>query len=233
MGSPPTNSRVNSAGSAKLGICLTALLAIPAAIFFICAAYSPATLAVQVVPGQPVTVWILYRPLMILFASVLSGIYLLAANRAARSACVASGLLALAVTPAHAATGSDGLNDTAVFLFAPLVLLTLAITYWAARRTRSAKDFYAAGGNLSGLQNGLAITGDVISAGAFLGLAGLVYGAGFDGLLYAAGYAVSYPVIGLLFADRMRNLGKFTFADIVSYRLAQTPVRTFAASARW
>ncbi len=229
MGSPPTNSCATSAGSARLGIWLTMLLAVPVAVFFVCAAYSPATLAVQVVPGKPMTAWILYGPLMILFAVVLGGIYVLAANRAARNSCVAGGLLALAVTPAHAATGSDGPNYTAIVLFVALVLLTLAITYWAARRTRTAKDFYAAGGNLSGLQNGLAITGDVISAGAFLGLAGLVYGAGFDGLLYAAGYAVAYPVIGLLFADRMRNLGKFTFADIVSYRLAQTPVRTFAA----
>ena len=79
------------------------------------------------------------------------------------------------------------------------------------------------------LQIGPAITGDVISAGAFLGLAGLGYSAGFDGLLYAAGYAAAYPMIGLLFADRTRNLGRFTFADIVSYRLAQTSVRTFAA----
>jgi cation/acetate symporter len=116
-----------------------------------------------------------------------------------------------------------------VGLFLALVLLTLVITWWAARRTKSAQDFYAAGGHLTGMQNGLAIAGDVISAGAFLGLAGLVYGSGFDGLLFAAGYAVGYPVILLLFADRMRNLGKFTFADIVSYRLAQTPVRTFAA----
>ncbi len=229
MGSPPTSSCATSAGSARLGIWLTTLLAVPVAVFFVCAAYSPATLAVQVVPGRPVTAWILYGPLMILFAVLLGGIHVLAANRAARSVCVVGGLLGLAVAPAHAATGSDGPNGTAVPLFLALVLLTLAITYWAARRTRSAKDFYAAGGNLSALQNGLAITGDVVSAGAFLGLAGLVYGAGFDGLLYAAGYAVSYPVIGLLFADRMRNLGKFTFADIVSYRLAQAPVRAFAA----
>ena len=138
-------------------------------------------------------------------------------------------MLAAAATPARAATGADGTNLTAVGMFLALVLLTLGITWWAARRTRSAKDFYAAGGNLGGMQNGLAIAGDVISAGAFLGLAGLVYGAGYDGLLYAAGYSVGYPVICLLFADRMRNLGRFTFADIVCYRLAPTPMRTFAA----
>ena len=223
-----------TAGSAALGVCLTAILAVPVAVFFACAAYSPATLAVPLAAGQPTTAWILYGPAVIVLAICLSGIYVLASNRAARtgrvpSVCLLGALLGLAATPARAASGPAGPDTAAVVLFVLLVLLTLAITWWAARRTRSAKDFYAAGGNLSGLQNGLAITGDVVSAGAFLGLSGLVYGAGFDGLLYAAGYAVSYPVIGLLFADRMRNLGKFTFADVVSYRLAQAPVRTFAA----
>ena len=222
----------SQAGSAILGVALTGLLAIPAAGWFLFAAFSPASLATPVAPGAPTTLWIVYGPAMILFATVLSGIYVLVSNRAAARAggavAVLLGTLA-AASPAHAAPEATGPNATAVSMFLALVLLTLGITYWAARRTRSAKDFYAAGGNLGSVQNGLAIAGDVISAGAFLGLAGLVYGAGFDGLLYAAGYSVSYPVIGLLFADRMRNLGRFTFADIVSYRLDQTPVRAFAA----
>ena len=82
---------------------------------------------------------------------------------------------------------------------------------------------------MSGFQNGLAIAGDVISAGAFLGLAGLMFARGFDGLIYAVGYAIGYPVVTLLLADRMRNLGRFTFADVLSFRLKQGPVRAFAA----
>jgi cation/acetate symporter len=208
---------------------LTALIFIPTAMFFGFAAFSPATLAVQVVPGEPMTIWFVYGLFLIGFAILLGGIYVLAANRAARLGALALAA-SLAARPAYAAAAEPaGPNLTAMALFVVLVLFTLAITYWAARRTRSAKDFYAAGGNMTGLQNGLAIAGDVISAGAFLGLAGLVYASGFDGLLYAAGYSVGYPVITLLFADRMRNLGKFTFADIVSFRLAETPVRAFAA----
>jgi cation/acetate symporter len=211
-----------------LGLCLTVLLAIPTATFYVFAAFSPSTLAVPITAGQPTTIWIVYGPALIFFAILLSGINVLVANRAAK---IGAALLIalLATSPAQAAEPSGGANVTAISMFLLLVFGTLCITYWAARRTRSAKDFYAAGGNITALQNGLAIAGDVISAGAFLGLAGLTYGAGFDGLLYAAGYSVSYPVIGLLFADRMRNLGKFTFADILSYRLAQTPVRAFAA----
>ena len=201
------------------------------AVFFGCAAFSPASLAVAVSAGKPTTIWFIYGLALIACSITLGGIYTLVANRAAaRTTLTIAALLLLGCTPAHAAAPEpSGPNLTAVSLFLLLVLLTLAITYWAARRTRSAKDFYAAGGNLTGLQNGLAIAGDVISAGAFLGLAGLVYGNGFDGLVYAAGYAVSYPVIGLLFADRMRNLGRFTFADILSFRLSQTPIRAFAA----
>ena len=229
-GSAGQTAAASCAGSARLGVWLTAILAVPTAGWFLFAAFSPASLAVPVTPGQPTTAWIVYGPALILFAVVLSGINVLLSNRAAARAGGALAVLLAATVPAHAATEDTGPNVTAVSLFMLLVLFTLAITYWAARRTRSAKDFYAAGGNLGGVQNGLAIAGDVISAGAFLGLAGLVYGAGFDGLLYAAGYSVSYPVIGLLFADRMRNLGRFTFADVVSYRLAQTPVRAFAAA---
>jgi cation/acetate symporter len=138
--------------------------------------------------------------------------------------------------PAWAAAGpveaaaTHGSNMTAIGMFLLLLLGTAAITVWAARRNRSAEDFYAAGGHMSGFQNGLAIAGDLISAGAFLGLSGLIYARGFDGLIYAVGYSIGYPVVTLLLADRMRNLGRFTFADVVSYRLQQGPVRAFAAT---
>jgi cation/acetate symporter len=221
----------SSAGSARLGVLLTILLGLPVLAFFSFAAFSPSTLAVPLAEGTPVTLWFVYGLALIAGSIVLGGIYVLTANRrAGRLSVMIAGLLLLAA-PAHAATAEPtGTNITAVLLFVLLVLGTLVITWWAARRTRTAQDFYAAGGHLTGLQNGLAIAGDVISAGAFLGLTGLVYGAGFDGLLYAAGYSVAYPVITLLFADRMRNLGRFTFADVISYRLAQTPIRVFAAA---
>ena len=219
----------SGAGSARLGFALTAILIVPVAAFFAFAAFSPATLAVPLRQGHPTTIWFVYGVSLIAFAVILGAIYLVAGNRRTRAPAALLAVALLAASPANAATEPTGANATAISLFLLLVLATLGITYWAARRTRTARDFYAAGGNITGLQNGLAIAGDVISAGAFLGLAGLVYGAGFDGLLYAAGYSVGYPVIGLLFADRMRNLGRFTFADIVSYRLQQTPVRAFAA----
>ena len=211
---------------AAVGFCLTLILMVPVAGWFLFAAFSPQTLAVPLSSNGPATIWSAYGPALIFFAILLSALNVLIANRSARNA---GAVLALLCAPSVAHAADGGANPTAVSMFLVLVAGTLCITYWAARRTRSAKDFYTAGGNLSALQNGLAIAGDVMSAGAFLGLAGLVYGAGFDGLLYAAGYSVSYPVIGLLFADRMRNLGKFTFADVVSYRLAETPVRAFAA----
>ncbi|MGI4940833.1 MAG: sodium:solute symporter family transporter [Janthinobacterium lividum] len=130
---------------------------------------------------------------------------------------------------AGTAAETAGVNATALAMFVLLVLGTLAITWWAARRTRSVKDFYAAGGHMGVLQNGLAIAGDSISAGAFLGLTGLVYGSGYNGLLFATGYCVGSPVIVLLFADKMRNMGRFTFADILASRLAKTPIRALAA----
>ena len=182
------DANASSVGSARLGAVLTVLLGIPVLAFFCFAAFSPATLAVPVVPGEPMTIWFVYGLGLIAWAILLGGVYVLAANRAAdrkSGAWQAGGLGALILfssLPAHAAGPEPtGTNPVAVILFLAIVALTLAITYWAARRTKSAQDFYAAGGHLSGLQNGLAIAGDVISAGAFLGLAGLVYGSGFDG----------------------------------------------------
>jgi cation/acetate symporter len=118
---------------------------------------------------------------------------------------------------------------SAIGFFLLIVALTLAITYWAARRTRSTEDFYAAGRSISPLQNGLALAGDYMSAASFLGIAGLVALSGFDGMIYATGWLVGWPALMFFIAEPLRNLGKFTFADVVAFRLQQTPVRIAAA----
>jgi cation/acetate symporter len=118
---------------------------------------------------------------------------------------------------------------SAIGFFLLIVALTLAITYWAARRTHSTKDFYAAGRSVSPLQNGLALAGDYMSAASFLGIAGLVALSGFDGMIYATGWLVGWPALMFFVAEPLRNLGKFTFADVVAFRLQQTPVRIAAA----
>jgi cation/acetate symporter len=147
-----------------------------------------------------------------------------------------AGLL-LALMGAAQAAGPDlgqaekqPLNIVAIALFLGFVAVTLLITYWAARRTKTAADFYAAGGGITGLQNGLAIAGDYMSAASFLGIAALVYANGYDGLIYSIGFLVGWPIVMFLMAERLRNLGKYTFADVVSYRLGRTPMRLLAAS---
>ena len=121
-------------------------------------------------------------------------------------------------------------NWSAIGMFATFVLITLGITKWAAARTKSAADFYTAGGGITGFQNGLAIAGDYMSAASFLGISGLVFANGFDGLIFSIGWLVGWPVITFLMAERLRNLGKFTFADVAGYRFGQTPIRIFAAA---
>lgn len=121
-------------------------------------------------------------------------------------------------------------NWTAISMFGAFVVATLFITKWAAGRTRSAADFYTAGGGISGFQNGLAIAGDYMSAASFLGISAAVMVGGFDGLIYSIGFLVGWPVVTFLLAERLRNLGKFTFADVAAFRFGQTPVRAFAAS---
>src|SRR3954467_8406041 len=113
--------------------------------------------------------------------------------------------------------------------FAIFIGISLAITWFAARKTRSTQDFYAAGGSVTGLQNGLALAGDYMSAASFLGIAGLVSLSGFDGLIYSIGFLVGWPVVMFLIAEPLRNLGKYTFADVVALRLRQKPVRVAAA----
>jgi cation/acetate symporter len=124
---------------------------------------------------------------------------------------------------------SGATNWSAIAMFAIFVALTLAITAWAARRTKTRADFYAAGGGVSGFRNGLAIAGDYMSAASFLGISSQIFGFGYDGLIYSIGFLVGWPIILFLMAERLRNLGKYTFADVASFRFAQTPVRSFAA----
>ncbi|AWI77111.1 MAG: cation acetate symporter [Azoarcus sp.] len=148
------------------------------------------------------------------------------------------GGLALALLSAAAlAAGGDlgqaekqATNWTAISMFGGFVVLTLFITKWAAAKTKSAADFYTAGGGITGFQNGLAIAGDYMSAASFLGISAAVMASGYDGLIYSIGFLVGWPVITFLMAERLRNLGKFTFADVAAYRFKQTPIRAFAAS---
>jgi cation/acetate symporter len=121
-------------------------------------------------------------------------------------------------------------NWTAIAMFGIFVAFTLWITKWAAAKTKSAADFYTAGGGITGFQNGLAIAGDYMSAASFLGISAAVMASGFDGLIYSIGFLVGWPVVTFLLAERLRNLGKFTFADVAAFRFEQTPVRMFAAS---
>lgn len=142
----------------------------------------------------------------------------------------------LATASAHAAGGDIGevakqsTNYTAIAMFGLFVAGTLWITKWAAAKTRSASDFYTAGGGITGFQNGLAIAGDYMSAAAFLGISAAVMANGYDGLIYSIGFLVGWPIITFLMAERLRNLGRYTFADVAGYRFKQAPIRAFAAS---
>ncbi|OIX97657.1 MULTISPECIES: cation acetate symporter [unclassified Pantoea] len=144
-------------------------------------------------------------------------------------------LLALApagVLAADALTGDvqqQATNYEAIIMFVVFVAFTLGITWWASKRTRSRSDYYTAGGNITGFQNGLAMAGDFMSAASFLGISALVYTSGYDGLIYSLGFLVGWPMILFLIAERLRNLGRYTFADVASYRLQQKPIRTLSA----
>ncbi|CAM3412374.1 cation acetate symporter [Arcobacter aquimarinus] len=138
-------------------------------------------------------------------------------------------LLALSSLALFAADGEKALNINAVIMFFIFIVGTMGITKWAASKTKSASDFYTAGGGISGFQNGLAIAGDYMSAASFLGISGMIFLHGFDGMIYAIGFLVGWPIILFLMAEKLRNLGKFTFADIAAYRLGQKEIRTLAA----
>ena len=147
----------------------------------------------------------------------------------ALGALLASGA-ALAAGADLGNTAKQATNWTAITMFGIFVAFTLYITKWAAGKTKTAADFYTAGGGITGFQNGLAIAGDYMSAASFLGISGLVFANGFDGLIFSIGWLVGWPIITFLLAERLRNLGKFTFADVVAFRFQQTPVRVFAAT---
>jgi len=123
--------------------------------------------------------------------------------------------------------GSPTASSIAFFFL--IVALTLVVTYWAARRTKTSSEFYAAGRSVSALQNGFALAGDYMSAASFLGISGMVALQGYDGMIYATGWLVGWPALMFLIAEPLRNLGKFTFADVVAFRLQQRPVRIAAA----
>jgi len=120
-------------------------------------------------------------------------------------------------------------NAIAIAFFGLFIVLSLGITVWASRRTRTADHFYAAGRSVTAFQNGLALAGDYMSAASFLGIAGLVAVSGFDGLIYSIGFLVGWPIVMFLIAEPLRNLGRYTFADVVAMRLRQTPIRIAAA----
>ena len=147
-------------------------------------------------------------------------------------------LTALAATLPFAANAADAIsgavqrqptNWQAIIMFLIFVIFTLGITYWASKRVRSRNDYYTAGGNITGFQNGLAIAGDYMSAASFLGISALVFTSGYDGLIYSIGFLVGWPIILFLIAERLRNLGRYTFADVASYRLKQGPIRILSA----
>ncbi len=144
------------------------------------------------------------------------------------------GLLALAAVayagpPVEGAMEKQATNWHAIIMFCIFVCLTMGITYWASSRTKSTADFYTAGGGITGFQNGLAIAGDYMSAATLLGLTAMVYTQGYDGYIYMLCFFAGWPIILFLMAERLRNLGKFTFSDITAYRLDQGKVRTMAA----
>ena len=145
-------------------------------------------------------------------------------------AVVALGLPAAAAADAlTGTTDQQATNWPAILIFAAFVVMTLGITRWAARKVQTASDFDTAGGGITGFQNGLAIAGDYMSAASFLGISAQIFADGYDGLIYSTGFLVGWPILLFLLAERLRNLGRYTFADVVSFRFAQTPVRVFAA----
>jgi cation/acetate symporter len=138
-------------------------------------------------------------------------------------------MLLLQAAAAAPSTAIGQPNTVAMVFFVLFIGITLGITYWAARRTRTTEHFYVAGRTISPGQNGFALAGDYMSAASFLGIAGLVSTTGFDGLIYSTGWLVGWPVVLFLIAEPLRNLGKYTFADVVAARLRQTPVRIASA----
>ncbi|MGJ0340920.1 cation acetate symporter [Aliarcobacter cryaerophilus] len=138
-------------------------------------------------------------------------------------------LLGLSSLALFADDSKSGVNMEAMIMFFAFIIGTMGITKWAASKTKSASDFYTAGGGITGFQNGLAIAGDYMSAASFLGTSGMIYLNGFDGIIYAIGFLVGWPIILFLMAEKLRNLGKFNFTDIAAYRLDERRIRILAA----
>ena len=138
-------------------------------------------------------------------------------------------LLGLSSLALFADDSKGGINIEAMIMFFAFIIGTMGITKWAASKTKSASDFYTAGGGITGFQNGLAIAGDYMSAASFLGISGMIYMNGFDGIIYAIGFLVGWPIILFLMAEKLRNLGKFNFTDIAAYRLDERRIRILAA----
>ncbi|MCT7496074.1 cation acetate symporter [Aliarcobacter cryaerophilus] len=138
-------------------------------------------------------------------------------------------LLGLSSLALFADDSKSGVNMEAMIMFFVFIIGTMGITKWAASKTKSASDFYTAGGGITGFQNGLAIAGDYMSAASFLGISGMIYMNGFDGIIYAIGFLVGWPIILFLMAEKLRNLGKFNFTDIAAYRLDERRIRILAA----
>jgi cation/acetate symporter len=134
------------------------------------------------------------------------------------------------MTQGQVSTAIGQPNAVSMGFFFLFIAVTLGITWWAARRTRTTEQFYAAGRTISAGQNGFALAGDYMSAASFLGIAGLVSTTGFDGLIYSTGWLVGWPVVLFLIAEPLKNLGRYTFADVVAMRFRQTPVRIAAAA---
>ncbi|MGJ0376615.1 cation acetate symporter [Aliarcobacter cryaerophilus] len=138
-------------------------------------------------------------------------------------------LLGLSSLALFADDAKSSINMEAMLMFFAFIIGTMGITKWAASKTKSASDFYTAGGGITGFQNGLAIAGDYMSAASFLGISGMIYLNGFDGIIYAIGFLVGWPIILFLMAEKLRNLGKFNFTDIAAYRLDEKRIRILAA----
>ena len=220
--------------------------------FVMVVAFAPGVLALPVAEGARLTVGVAVGLFMFVFFWLLTALYVRRANTvfdaltreivedagregAGLKKVVIALLLLVLPALASAAGALEGqtqkqpLNVHAIVMFLVFVALTMGITYWAAGRTKSASDFYTAGGGITGFQNGLAIAGDYMSAATLLGLTAMTYTQGFDGYMYMIAFFVGWPIILFLMAERLRNLGRFTFADITSYRLDQGKVRTMAA----
>ena len=135
----------------------------------------------------------------------------------------------ITILPSFTFASNNESSYFAAIIFILFVVVTLLITYFASKKTDVKENYYAAGGKISGLQNGLAIAGDYMSAASFLGISGLVFYSGFDGLIYSIGFLVGWPIILFLISERLKNLGKFTFADITSIRLEQSKIRMLSA----